>query len=125
MDLVKFARPHHIVTVAQSVIGVKDAKSQFVGEKNMWVLLGLAAIVTALLNVVASFINKEPKYFRFASLSLTALTMCAFYSDGAKRVIVNDWAGLMDIMPGMSRALWVCVIISILINSVSLLKKGK
>ena len=26
MDLVKFARPHHIVTVAQSVIGVKDAK---------------------------------------------------------------------------------------------------
>jgi hypothetical protein len=25
MDLVKSARPHHIATVAQSVIGVKDA----------------------------------------------------------------------------------------------------
>ena len=38
MDLVKFARPHHIATVAQSVIGVKDAKSGFV-EVRSWIKL--------------------------------------------------------------------------------------
>ena len=88
----------------------------------MWLILGLGAIVTALLNVVALSRSKETKYFRFASLSLTALTICAFYSDGAKRVAVEDWGGLMDIMPTMSKALWVCVIISILINGISLFK---
>lgn len=53
----------------------------------------------------------------------TALTMCSFYSDGAMRVVKEDWAGLMDIMPTMSKALWVCVILSIIINSISLLTK--
>ncbi len=89
----------------------------------MWLLLGVAAIVFAILNLVWAFQNKDAAWFRFISLSLTALTLCAFYSDGASRVVYEDWGGLMDIMPTMSKALWFCAIASILINSISLFEK--
>lgn len=46
------------------------------------------------------------------------------YFDGASRVIKEDWASLMDIMPTMSKALWVLVILSIAVNSVSILKRN-
>lgn len=89
----------------------------------MWALFGIGAIVFAILNLVWTFNNKNAKWFRFASLALTALTLCAFYADGAGRVVAEDWGDLMDIMPTMSKALWVCTIISILLNSISLYKE--
>lgn len=55
-------------------------------------------------------------------MSLTIFTMCAFYSDGARRAVAEDWSGLTDIMPTVSKELWVCCSISILLNSVSLFK---
>ena len=76
-------------------------------------------IIRNLLN----YCKKNEKWFRFAALSFTALTVCSFYSDGAMRVLNEDWGGLMDIMPTMSKALWVCVGISILLNSVSLFRE--
>lgn len=88
----------------------------------MWLIFGVGAIIFALLNVITVFKIKSSKYYRFCSLSLTALTVCAFYSDGARRVIQEDWAGLMDTMPTMNKALWVLVILSIVINSVSLFR---
>ncbi len=89
----------------------------------MWMLLGLGAIIFAVLNVAWVSRSKNAKWFRFISLSLTALTLCAFYSAEADRVVNQDWAGLMDVMPAMSTALWVCTIASILINSISLFKE--
>ena len=89
----------------------------------MWLFLGAASIITAVLNLISWIQGKETSYYRFASVSLTALTMCAFYGDGARRVRVEDWGGLMDIMPTMSTALWVCVIASILINGITLFLK--
>lgn len=91
----------------------------------MWLILGFGAIIFAILNVVWFTQKKESKLFRFFSLSLTALTMCAFYSDGAVRVVNEDWGGLMDIMPTMSKVLWGCVILSILTNSISLFSEKK
>lgn len=88
----------------------------------MWVLFGIGAIIFALLNIVYAFKNKTMKWFGFISLSLTIFTMCAFYSDGAKRVVVEDWSGLMDTMPTMSTALWICCVISVLINLIPLAK---
>ena len=55
-------------------------------------------------------------------MSFTSLTVWAFYADGAGRVITEDWAGLMDTMPTISKALWIFVALSILINSISLIK---
>lgn len=88
----------------------------------MWLILGVVSIIFALLNIIFSFKNKSLKWYRFCSLSLTALTVCAFYSEAATRVVKEDWAGLMDTMPTMNKALWVLVILSIAINSISLFK---
>ena len=48
-----------------------------------------------------------------------------FYSDAAMRVSNEDWGGLTDILPFISKALWVYVIISILVNSITLLGDKK
>lgn len=50
------------------------------------------------------------------------MTVCAFYFDGTSRIIKEDWGALVDIIPTMSKALWVLVILSIAVNSVSILK---
>lgn len=89
----------------------------------MWIIFGIGAIITALLNIM-NFKNKA-NIFRFLSLSFTSLTVCAFYADGAGRVIEEDWAGLMDTMPTISKALWLCVALSIIINSISIIKSYK
>ena len=89
----------------------------------MWMLFGMGAITFAVLYLICTFQgrNKTVNWFRFISMSLTALTLCAFYADGASRVVAEDWSGLIDVMPTMSTALWICTIASIAINSVSLL----
>ena len=89
----------------------------------MWALFGITAIITAILNVVWSVKNREAKWFRFISLSLTALTVCAFYSQAKNWVQHEDWSALMDVVPPVSRGLWFLVTASVLINSVSLFKK--
>ncbi len=89
----------------------------------MWIVSGTAAIIAAICNVVWTMRGKDAAWFRFISLSLTALTLCAFYSMDAQWVIHQYWAALMDVTPTMSNALWVCTIASILINSISLFKK--
>lgn len=91
----------------------------------MWLAMGAGAIIFAILNLVWLFKQKSSKWFGFISLSLTALTVCAFYSDAAMRVINEDWGGLMDILPSTSKALWICVILSILANSIMLLGDKK
>ena len=94
-------------------------------ELNMWMFFGIGAIIFALLGIVWTVQNKKATWFRFFSLSFTAFTVCAFYSDGASMVVNEEWSGLMDIMPTVSKALWVCTIASILISSVSLLRESK
>lgn len=91
----------------------------------MWIILGMGAVIFAILNVIWSIRNKEAKGFGHVSLSLTALTLCACYGDEAGRVVNEDWSGLMDVMPTMATLLWVCTVASILINSIALLKGRK
>ncbi len=89
----------------------------------MWLVFGIGAILFTGLNVIYTFKNKNAKWFRFLGMSLTALTVCSLYADGAIRIVKKDWSGLLDIMPTMSKALWVCVIVSIAMNSISLFRK--
>ena len=91
----------------------------------MWLAMGVGAIIFAILNLVWLFKQKSSKWFGFISLSLTALTACSFYSDAAMQVVNEDWGGLMDVLPSMSKMLWICVIISILANSIMLLGDKK
>lgn len=86
----------------------------------MVIILGIAAIIFAVLNIVFTLKKKNTELYRYLSLSFTALTVCAFYSSAARDVAEKDWSALMDTVPTISTALWMLVLISILINSVSL-----
>ena len=90
----------------------------------MWVIFGAAAIIAAFLNIVWMKHHRETKWFRFISLSFTALTMCAEYSFVNDRVLREDWGALQDVVPSMTPALWFLVIVSIAINGVSLFVKA-
>jgi len=90
----------------------------------IWIVFGIAAIVTAIANIICLILHKETKWFRFASLALTALTLCAFYGLAAKIVLSEDWSGALDVIPALSRPLWFLTIVSILLNSFSLFIKN-
>ncbi|EGG92332.1 hypothetical protein HMPREF0491_01496 [Lachnospiraceae oral taxon 107 str. F0167] len=91
----------------------------------MWLLFGGGAVIFAFLNIVLTLGDRSPRLFGFISLSLTALTVCSFYSDGARRLAEDDLSGLRDIMPIMSYVLWFCTIMSILLNAIPFLKSKR
>ena len=89
----------------------------------MWVIFGLSAIVAAVANLLFWSKGKDPKWFRFLSLALTALTLCTEYQMVADWVHREDWSALMDVVPTMSLYLWVLVAGSIAINAITMLPK--
>ena len=90
----------------------------------MWLLFGVIAMVTAVLNIVRTIRNREAKWFRFISLSFTAFTLCAILSQIKEYVIAEDWSALMDILPGTVPIFLLLTIASVVINSISLFKKN-
>ena len=82
----------------------------------MWLILGLIAIVATLINLYMYSTGKDNKLAMALGLSFTALTLVAEYSMVSDWVKVEDWSALLDVVPGMERALWVLTIISILLN---------
>ncbi|MGM7701894.1 hypothetical protein ACSVDE_09185 [Pseudalkalibacillus sp. Hm43] len=82
----------------------------------MWVILGVIAIVATIINLYMYTAGKDYKLAMAMGLSFTALTLCAEYSLVSRWVKVEDWAALLDVVPGMERALWVLTIVSILLN---------
>lgn len=91
----------------------------------LWLATGIAAIIMAAANLICMFLHKETKWFRFASLSFTALTLCAFYAMAARIVLSEDWSGALDVIPTVSKPLWFLTIASVLLNSISLFKKDR
>lgn len=91
----------------------------------MWIFFGFSAILTAILNIAWWALGREAKYFRFLSLSLTALTVCAFYAQATSWTMQEDWSALTDVLPGVSVWLWFLTIASIFINALSLIPKDK
>ncbi|EHR34506.1 hypothetical protein HIF96_03835 [Helcococcus kunzii] len=89
----------------------------------MWIAFGIISVIFAILNIAYAFQNKEAEWFRFLSISFTALTVCSFYAESSKFVTKKDWSGLMDTMPIINVVLWICIILSIAINSISIVKK--
>ena len=89
----------------------------------MCLLFGTVAIITSIFNVIWTVRRREAKWFRFISLSFTALTLCAYYSLANHWVSTNAADQLLDVIPTLSKALWFLTISSIMLNSVSLFKK--
>ena len=87
----------------------------------MFMFFGIVAILFAVCNWYLFFTNrKQYKRFMFLSLSFTALTLCAFYSDAARMVISKDMAGLEDVVVTIHKSLWYLTIASIIINGIPL-----
>ncbi|MBO5904257.1 MAG: hypothetical protein J6Q64_02660 [Clostridia bacterium] len=89
----------------------------------MCLLFGTVAIIAAIFNVIWTVRRREAKWFRFISLSFTAVTLCAYYSLANLWVSTNAADQLLDVMPTLSKVLWFLTISSIMLNSVSLFKK--
>ena len=89
----------------------------------MCFVFGIVAIVSAIMNIAWALTGRNPKWFRFISLSATALTLCGFYSINARWVINEDWSALMDVVPSTTTGLWRLTALSIIINGVTMFRK--
>ena len=90
----------------------------------MWLFWGITATIMAVFNIIWTLRGLDAKWFRFLSLSLTAFTLCAFYTQVYQWILVEDRSALYDVVPTTSKALWSLTIFSIAINSISLFNKS-
>lgn len=95
---------------------------------NLWFFFGISAIVMAACNLVSAFIFKrDPKWFRFCSLALTALTVCTFLIDighWVHRLDMGDvhiGRDLIDVVIPGSKIFMTATLASILINVTTLI----
>ena len=93
------------------------------GGQVMCLPFGITAIVAAILNVIWTMRHHEAKWFRFISLSFTALTLCSYYSLAKQWVLSNAADQLLDVMPTLSDVLWFLTIASIMLNGICLFVK--
>ena len=127
-DEIKKSKKKHLLILLSVLAGVVILSVAllviftFVDGYALWLLFGIAAMITAMLNIIWTLKNREAKWFRFSSLAFTVLTLCSFYARAARWVLVEDWSALMDVLPGTSNVLWFLAIASVAINSVSLFK---
>lgn len=93
----------------------------------MWIIFGVIAIIVTFINLYRYSAGKDYRLAMAMGLSFTALTLCAEYRLVSDWVQVEDWSALMDVVPGMERALWLLTIASILLNIAPILleRKGK
>jgi hypothetical protein len=110
----------------QSTQNKTPANSYFMRKYDcMFLVLGTLAIVTAIGTVILGLNGKNPEVLRFISVSLTALTVCAFYQMDAQYVAREDWSALMDVTSTGVALCWIGTVASILINSISFFIKKK
>lgn len=91
----------------------------------MWIIFGLFAIAATFINLYKYATGKDYKLAMAMGLSFTALTLCAEYSLVSAWVEAEDWAALMDVVPGMERAYWFLAMASILLNILPILLELK
>lgn len=91
----------------------------------MWVVLGLIAIVATFINLYMYKTGKDYRLAMALGLSFTALTLVAEYRLVSDWVEVEDWSALLDVVPGMEKALWFLTIVSILLNIAPILLELK
>ncbi|MYL71588.1 hypothetical protein GLW00_12035 [Halobacillus litoralis] len=82
----------------------------------MWLIFGVIAIVVTFINLFLYAAGKDYKLAMALALSFTALTICADYSYLNRWIDAEDWAAIMDVVPGMSKVFWFLTIVSILLN---------
>ena len=84
----------------------------------MWLVFGISAVITAMLNIVWTLRKRAAKWFRFASLSFTAFTLCSFLTKVSGWVSSEDWSALMDVLPAASGMMWILTFASVAVNGI-------
>ena len=84
----------------------------------MWLVFGISAVITAILNVVWMLRKRGAKWLRFTSLSFTAFTLCSFLTKVNGWVSSEDWSALMDVLPAASEMMWVLTLASVAVNGI-------
>ena len=82
----------------------------------MWLILGIIAILTTILNLYLCKIGKDYRLAMVMGLSFTALTFLAEYIMVSNWVKAEEWSSLLDVVPTMANALMILTVISILLN---------
>lgn len=82
----------------------------------MWLVFGVLAIIATFINLYQYRTGKDNQLAMALGLSFTALTLAAQFSMMADALKAEDWAGLLDVVPTMSTALWMLTILSIVLN---------
>ena len=127
---IKKSKKKHLLILLSVLIGVilfsvaTLLAVTIVGGDVLWMIFGISAIITAILNMMWTLMYREAKWFRFLSLTFTVFTVCAFYADAAQWVLEEDWDALMDVLPMTSNMLWTLTVASVALNSISLFRKS-
>lgn len=88
----------------------------------MWLICGIIAIIACLINLFFWIEKRETKILRFVSMSFTALTVAMMYFSESRRILTSDFAGLEDVMPTSAIIFIVLVILSIILNGITLIE---
>lgn len=126
---IKKSKKKHLLILLSILTGMVILSSVLIlvftieGGQVMCLPFGITAIVAAILNVIWTVRHREAKWFRFISLSFTALTLCAYYSLAKQWVLSNAADQLLDVMPTLSDVLWFLTIASIMLNGICLFVK--
>lgn len=91
----------------------------------MWFTLGIIAIAATFLNLYLYAKGRDYKLAMAMGLSFTALTVVADYTMVSDWVKAEDWSALLDVVPIMSKALWILTLLSILMNITPILLEMK
>lgn len=91
----------------------------------MWLFLIIGAGISALINIMKTIKNEDARLFRYMSVSLLALSLCAINSMNVGWIMNKDWTALLDVSETMSIYMWWVTILLILINSISLFREYK
>lgn len=94
-----------------------------IGVNIMWFTFGVVSIVFSILGVVSEPNNAITKLFRFTGISATGITVWCFYADAARAAVNEDASYLFDVLPTVSNYLWMCILVSIMINGISLYRE--
>lgn len=126
---IKKSKKKHLIILLSILIGIVVLSAVLIlvftieGGQVMCLPFGITAIVAAILNVIWTMRRREGKWFRFISLSFTALTLCAYYSLAKQWVLTNAADQLLDVMPTLSDVLWFLTIASVMLNGICSFEK--
>ncbi|NLC66919.1 MAG: hypothetical protein GX752_08335 [Clostridium sp.] len=82
----------------------------------MWLIFGGITILATFINLYMYKTGKDYRLAMAMGLSFTALTLIAEYQLVYDWVRAKDYSALLDVMPTMTKVLWLFTIVSILLN---------